>query len=334
MLPYKTYDATIDNFKDVLKEYGVCVIPNIFTNDECIKLQNDIWNDINYIQQNRFNINDQSTWKYFYDFLPLHAMLIQHHSIAHLQSIWNIRQNELIGDIFAKLWNLTKEDLYTSFDGISLSLPPEITKKGWFLNNEWLHTDQGINKMNCICDSFNHNNDCIINTQYYCIQGLVNLYDVNDGDSTLCILEKSHKYHESFLNHKKHQDKEDWIKISPDDKQYFLDRGCEKICVKAKKGSLILWDSRVFHQGMEVSKYRQNMNYRMAVYICLLPKNRLTNKDKERRKKAFNELRVTNHYGTKLFPKTPRTYGVELKEFNKPNIPILNNYGKSLLGFN
>jgi 5'-3' exonuclease len=120
-------------------------------------------------------------------------MLIQYHNIAHLQSVWDIRQHENIGNIFSKIWNVPKEELLTSFDGISINLPPEKTKRGWFLGNDWMHTDQASNKKGL-----------------QSIQGFVNLYPVNEGDATLTILEKSHKYHEEFKKIDYNKDYEVW----------------------------------------------------------------------------------------------------------------------------
>jgi len=67
-------------------------------------------------------------------------MLIQHWNIGHMQSVWNIRQNKNIVDIFSTLWNCTNEELLVSFDGISFNLPPEVMKRGWNRNNTWYHT--------------------------------------------------------------------------------------------------------------------------------------------------------------------------------------------------
>lgn len=146
MLEYKSYLATENNFMEVLDKYGVCVIPGIISEDECIKTRNTIWNDLNYISKNRFNIKKIKTWSKFDEFMPLHSMLMQYHSIGHLQSVWNIRQNENIGKIFGKIWNAPEEELLVSFDGIGVHLPPERTGDGWDIGNKWLHTDQSPTK--------------------------------------------------------------------------------------------------------------------------------------------------------------------------------------------
>jgi hypothetical protein len=314
MKDYKSYLATSDNFMKKLDKYGVCVIPNILLEDECIKIRNKMWDEIKYICKNRFDINNIDTWNNFYDLMPLHSMLIQYHNIAHLQSVWDIRQHENIGNIFSKIWNVPKEELLTSFDGISINLPPEKTKRGWFLGNDWMHTDQSSNKKGL-----------------QSIQGFVNLYPVNQGDATLTILEKSHKYHEEFFNHINIHDNNDWFKLNTEQKQWFINKGCNQFCVIAPIGSLVLWDSRTIHQGIEAQKDRLQENFRMVVYTCLFPKDNFSKKIKEKRKKYFQDMRVTSHWGTKIFPKNLRTYGRELKEFNKPNPPVLTEYGKLLI---
>ena len=114
-----------------------------------------------------------------------------------------------------------------------------------------------------------------------------------------------------------------------------LDNNCNPYAVKAGIGSIVLWDSRTIHQGKEPEKLRVNENFRIAVYVCMMPRNMSNNKALEKKRKAFNELRVTNHWANnpKLFPKSPRTYGNEIPEFNQIHPPQLNEIGMRLAGF-
>jgi hypothetical protein len=314
MISYKSYLATMDNYKDVLAEYGVCVIPDIMSKYECIARRQCIWNDIKYVTQNRFNIDDSNTWKSFYDLYPIHSMLLHHFGVGHFQQVWEIRQNELIGDIFADIWNTNKNNLYSSFDGISIALPPEQTNKGWYKGNDWVHTDQGPRKKS-----------------FACIQGMINLYPVNTGDATLMVLEKSHLYHNEFFEDNDKNFWNDWYLLRDNQEQYFIDRGCQRFCVSAPIGSLILWDSRTYHQGIEAFAGRNKKNFRMAIYVCLMPKNTYPQKMINKRKKLLKNTRLTNHWGTNLFPIKPNTYGKPLETFNKIPKPVLTPYGKSLV---
>lgn len=233
---YKRYDCTITNVKQMLDEYGVAVIPNVLTQQECEQSINEIWNDLSELTKNMdcpLKKNDTSTWKTLHELYPLHSMLIQYFGIGHAQSVWNVRQNKKIGKIFGKIHDCNKNELLTSFDGISLHLPPEVTKRGWYKNNNWLHTDQSHLKDD------------------YCIQGMITLYDVNEHDASLMVLEKSHKYHSDFFLDFDKKIKSDWYKLTENEFHYFLDKGCMPWCVMATKGSLILWNSKTIHQGIE-----------------------------------------------------------------------------------
>jgi len=317
-MQYKEYNTTLDNLNAFLDENGVAVIPNVLSEAECITLRNEIWSELKHVTQNRFDVNNQNTWREFFKFYPLHSMLLQHFSLGHMKPVWNIRQNPKVCEVFEKIWNVNKNDLLVSFDGLSVHLPPEKTNKGWFIGNEWYHTDQ----------SFEKKNKC-------CIQGFINLYPVNEGDATLSILEKSHNYHQAFNEQYHPECSDDWYKLKDGEKQFFLDNNCNPYAVKAGIGSIVLWDSRTIHQGKEPEKLRVNENFRIAVYVCMMPRNMSNNKALEKKRKAFNELRVTNHWANnpKLFPKSPRTYGNEIPEFNQIHPPQLNEIGMRLAGF-
>ena len=297
----------------------MAVIPNVLTEAECVNLRNQIWSELKHVTQNRFDINNQNTWKEFYKFYPLHSMLLQHFSLGHIQPVWDIRQHNKVCETFEKIWDTPRNDLLVSFDGLSIHLPPEKTKRGWYLNNNWYHTDQSFKKVG-----------------KHCIQGFVNLYPVNEKDASLSILEGSHRYHQDFNTQFVLECTDDWYKLKNDDElNFYQNRGCNKYAVKAGTGTLVLWDSRTIHQGKEPEKTRANENFRIVVYVCMMPRNLSNGKALDKKQKAFNELRVTNHWANnpKLFQKSPRTYGGELPEFNQIHQPQLTDIGRRLAGF-
>jgi len=107
------------------------------------------------------------------------------------------------------------------------------------------------------------------------------------------------------------------------------------ICDDYFNGSMVLWDSRIIHQGKEPEKTREHENFRIVVCVCMMPRNTSNDKSLEKKKKAFNELRTTSHWANnpKLFLKTPRTYGGDLPEFNQIHPPQLTDIGRRLAGF-
>ena len=319
-MKYKEYLSTLETVHADLDKYGVAVIPDILTKKECKKFANQIWAELKYVTQNRFDIEDESTWREFYKFYPLHSMLLQHFSLGHMQPIWDIRQHPSVCNVFEKLWEIPKEDLLVSFDGLSVHLPPEKTNKGWYRDNAWYHTDQ-----------------CFTKKDKCCIQGFVNLYDTNDGDATLTVLEGSHKYHQEFAERFDAKAENDWYKLNEDERKFFIEeKKCKPIAVKAKRGSMILWDSRTMHQGKESDKDREEENFRIVVYVCMLPRSTASIQVLRKKQDAFENLRLTTHWvnKVKLFAKTPRTYGGELPEFNTIHQPVLSTLGRRLAGYN
>jgi hypothetical protein len=310
---YKSYNTNLNNLNNYLEKHGVAVIPNILTENECFYFRNQIWDEIKHVSQNRFDINNLDSWDNFYNFNPLHSMLLHHFSLGHMQPIWDIRQHPKVYQVFEKIWDTPVNDLLTSFDGLSIHLPPEKTNRGWYSSN-WFHTDQSSKKIG-----------------KHCIQGLINLYPVNNGDASLSILERSHHLHESFFKDNQINNTSDWYELKENDINYFKE--CEPHAIKAEIGSMMLWDSRTFHQGIEPMMNRQTENFRMAIYITMMPRLTITDPNALIKKnKAFKNLRITSHWanGVFIFPKKSKN---NLYEFNLIHQPILNSIGLRLAGF-
>ncbi len=98
-----------------------------------------------------------------------------------------------------------------------------------------------------------------------------------------------------------------------------------------------LWhrDSRTFHQGIEAQKTRAEQNFRMVVYVCMMPRAQASPLSLKKRIKAFEERRMTTHWASnpKLFAKMPRTYGKEVPEMNTVPTPSLTSIGRKLVGY-
>ena len=123
-------------------------------------------------------------------------MMLQHFSLGHMQWCWDIRQDERVAEVFGRIWDTAPSDLLVSFDALSFHMPHEVTGKGFFKDNYWIHTDQSNLKEGL-----------------QCIQGSVNLYPVNVGDGTLCVLEGSHRYHADYFRDNGLSASGDWFKL-------------------------------------------------------------------------------------------------------------------------
>lgn len=233
-----------------LEKYGFVVIPNVLNDEECEVMLSGLWDFFEHITsawETPINRNDKRTWTEIYKLYLLHSMLIQYWGIGHCQAVWDVRQNPKCADVFAKIWNCEKEDLLVSFDGASFNVPPEDTKRGWNRNNTWYHTDQSFTK-----------------PDFECIQGWVTALDVNEGDATLSVYEKSHLFHKEAAERFKITDKTDWYKLKKEQEDFYLENGCTIKNITCPKGSIVLWDSRTVHCGIEAVKTRAANRHLMA----------------------------------------------------------------------
>lgn len=317
------YYTTLDGLKDTLSQYGVAVIPNLLNDFECSAMKDGMWDYLEAVSKNfEVPINRQisSSWGGLSELWVKHSMLIQHWSIGHAQFIWDLRQNQKVIDVFSKIWGVSGEDLLVSFDGASFHMPPEKTKKGWFKGKTWYHSDQSY-----------------LRNDLECIQSWVTAYDVNRGDATLTFYEGSHKYHADFRKKFGWEDKSDWCLLSEEDHHdfYLKEHGCEKHHITCPAGSLVLWDSRTIHCGQEAMKEREESNFRCVAYLCYTPRAWTKESVLKRKRKAFDEMRTTNHWPhkPKMFPKTPRTFGKAIAPIESIDPPIVNDLGRRMAGF-
>ncbi len=318
---YKEEYCLLEELNDKLERDGFAVISNVVCERIIEDCRNNLWETLGHISSNwetPINFENPDSYKGIYKLLPLHSMLIQHFGLGHSLFCWNIRSDENVANVFAKIWNCNKEDLIVSMDGLSIHMPPEITGRGWF-RKTWYHTDQRFTNKNKTT-----------------IQGLVNLYPTLIGDATTKLLKGSHKYHSEFYNRFKEDIKypqKDWYKITDEQFEFFREKGCEEVSLLSKAGDLVLWDSRTFHCGSEPLKEREIPNFRATIYVCMGDRKNASKKNLEKRKKIFDQMRLTSHnpFTALMFPKNPRTYGAELPQINPIKKPILSDFAKLLI---
>jgi hypothetical protein len=314
------YNTDKEHLKETIEKYGVAVIPNVFNTEECNDLLDKMWSFFEHITQNfeqPIDRKNPDSFKELFKLYPLHAMLIQRFGIGHAQFAWDARQNSKAVDIFANFWDCTPEELLVSFDGSSFHLPPENTKRGWNLNKTWYHTDQSY-----------------LRNEFECIQSFVTYNPINIGDGTLAFMEGSNKFHKDVSEKFKLKDKADWYKISKEIEDYYLSLGCAYKKIACPKGSIVFWDSRTIHCGVEPFKGRDKPNIRAITYLCYMPRELISKANLRKKVKALQELRTTNHWPSKpkLFSVNPRTYGKELPNVHPIEPPVLSELGKKLAG--
>ena len=318
---YEKDIATADNVMDVINQYGVAIIPSLLNEEECDKMASGMWNTLEDITQtwdHPITRDDPTSWRNIRDLFPLHSMLIQHWSIGHAQFIWDLRQNPKCVSVFSKIWSVNPEDLLSSFDAASFHMPSETTGIGWH-RSTWYHSDQSF-----------------VTRGFKCAQSWVTAFDVNRGDATLAFYEGSNNYHSDLGDAFGITDTGNWYKIDDEaQKNFYKDRGCVAKRIMCPKGSMVLWDSRTIHCGVEPIKERAAPNFRCVAYLCYMPRSMATQKKLEKKIKAFKQMRMTTHWPceVKLFAKMPRTYGQPVQEILELERPEIYALGRRLVGY-
>ena len=209
---YESYAArTPDEVRASIRDHGVAVVPALLDDRECAALDAGVWDFFEQITSGwttPIRRDDPASWRGLWDLYPLHSMLVQHWGVGHAQVCWDARQNPKLAGVFAQFWGVAPDDLVVSFDALSMSPPPEVTKRGWYRGNLWMHSDQ----------SFKRNG-------FEMLQSWVTAHDVDEGDATLSLLEGSHRLHAACQEKFDLQSAADWHKLSAEQLQYYLDAG-------------------------------------------------------------------------------------------------------------
>ena len=287
------------NIKRELQDKGYCIIPNVLSPGEVS--------------------NALMMFKDWQKTIPNHDILhnkidphgiYKRHEASHQDFAWYIKTNKNVQNIFKYLWNT--DDLIVSFDG-SCYIPKNCTKK----DDVWTHTDQASGRIGL-----------------YCYQGLVAL--TSNKERTLVVYEGTHNYHEQYFKERGISNDNNWNLIDHD----VLERAdikSKKHALNIPSGSLVLWDSRVFHQN----RYgKPNSEERIVQYVCYFPKTHPKNTEamKVKRRKYFEERRNTSHWPAPInvVSLQPRTFGdddllIDYSKLRKPNLDQFMNEIEKLL---
>jgi hypothetical protein len=283
----------------LLKEYGVCVIPDVFSSSECDSLMNDILLNTEVLSGNQVDHNQPEQWTG--DNLPPQIRYGMYHNLLNnLKPAWEIRRDPRMKSIFKPVYSELRgtdvDEFVCSMDGINIQ--PNIARKSTG-EKDWPHCDQTERS-----DIFK------------CVQGQVVL------TNTTASFRATPKSHKHFV---------DIMKIAgvPDDSRNFmkftdeqLDAIQENIVlpnniswqvpIKANKGSVILWLSTTVHSGMSSeiketpTKEDPFIGWRGVVYVCYRPKSEFNEDELKVLEDCLENNHGTNHWSTKVFSSKPR----------------------------
>lgn len=261
-----------------LEEKGWAVIPNILTKERCAYYQDRMFDLLESFETSGFSRDSPTTWKKSSP--PSVHGLLQHQGIGQTALAWEARTEPAVLKVFAELWNCPPEELLVSFDAMNFSPPTRATAEP---PKQWKHFDQGRRMPG----------------QRVCVQGCLQVSQCNGGTS---FLSGSHNKHAEFVKQPGvGENNANWVKLRDEDYAYFSD--CENVAPPIEMGSLILWYSCTAHDARLPTD-----SYRMAIYVCYLPRSRAEPGQLARKREVFRARRMTTHwpFGDRMFPKVIR----------------------------
>lgn len=210
-----------------------------------------------------FKRDDRSTWSK--TAMPPQTRGIFRHYIGHEEFMWSARK--AARSVFADIWGTSK--LVSSFDGACLLVGKgaKRLKKSDF----WLHLDQTRDT-----------------PEFSCVQGLINLLPCDSDCGGLVVLEGSHRVFSSYVEqHPEDGERPQWYPNLSNP----LFSSCRAVKVCAEPGDLVLWDSRTVHCNVPPL----HDAVRACVYVSMVPAERLSAEDREKRIKAAESGLMTGH---------------------------------------
>ena len=116
----------------------------------------------------------------------------------------------------------------------------------------------------------------------------------------LQVLEGSHKHFEEFAKNVPWPGKGslEFRRCTEEEIDFFMkEKGCKLIRIPAKKGSMILWDSRTVHDNAPPKRGRANPGrWRFVTFVCMGPAAWATEDDIKLKKEAYDNLYNTAHW--------------------------------------
>lgn len=292
--PYPV-SSDLSEVPSLLKEYGVVVIPNVFSNEECDSWMKEILLNIEAITGNQVNHETPETWKE--DKLPPQRRcgLYNEHILNNLKPVWEIRRDPRMKDIFKPVYSELKrkevDEFVCSIDGINIQPNVERNVEG---ERDWPHCDQ------------TERDDL-----FKCVQGQVVLTNSN---ASFRASPKSHQYFpelmdaagipDSSMNFAplfNHLDKIIPSVITPNNIPF-------QIPIVAEKGSVILWFSTTIHSAMSVSCREPPTpddpfkGWRGVVYVCYRPRSEFTSLHLNALEDCLKLNMGTSHWAKPMMP--------------------------------
>ncbi len=287
-----------------LKKKGYAVIEEVFSSAECETLMEDMWKCLEKATNGVIRKDADFSKLKGPQLLPHKHGIIQAYRLNHAPFIRKVRRDLRIIEIYAAL--MGTDQLVASMDRINFKYPGRSYRSA----EPWPHMDQDPRFPGLIT-----------------IQSYLCLTDCEENSPGNRLYEGSHLvFAKRWAHLRKEGPTDSWRKLNETDASS-LEEICPLIKPTMKKGSLLLWDSRVIHSPDDGTDFE---NGRFVIYLCFSKLWEKANDSAFLKKKqdAFLDCRATSHnpIPQKCFPKKCRVYDEEKKtafmEFSKEDLNI------------
>jgi ectoine hydroxylase-related dioxygenase (phytanoyl-CoA dioxygenase family) len=268
-----------------LRKYGYVVVNDVLTEDEVTEYKD-----------------------MFYELLGHNTQLQEQHGKNDPHGIFkrgpfaqslmrsNIVTHEKVIDCFESIYDT--RDLVTSQDGCAYLCPMDKANP----NSVWTHVDQAPNSFEDVEEDEEYTEDEEYENGRKCVQGFVAL--TSNKARTFRIYPRSHLRTRKWFKETGKTGSKNWHKVEREELKKY-----EYIDLDVKAGSLVLWDSRSWHQSTNESMGEE----RLVVYVCYLPRKDPLNTKAQSKKRLeyFRTNRTTSHwpYSVHVNGEQPQTYG-------------------------
>jgi ectoine hydroxylase-related dioxygenase (phytanoyl-CoA dioxygenase family) len=268
-----------------LRRDGYVVVPNILTDDEVASYRTmffDLYAKNEQLQRQHSRNDPHGIFK--------------RGPFAHSLMRASILTHPKVVNCFAKLHGTP--DLVASQDGCAYIAPEEKANP----KSVWTHVDQSPNSFEKVDDEATYTKRQEFENGKKCVQGMIAL--TSNKTRTFRVYPGSHLLTRKWMIETGKTGSTNWHKVEPEylEKQKYVN-------VEVTSGSLVMWDSRVWHQNTNESSGEE----RLVTYVCYLPRDHPENtkKQQEKRLEYFKTKRTTSHwpYAVHVNGEQPQTYG-------------------------
>ena len=301
-------DIDIDNLKQIMEKYGVCIIENYFENPD--QYVDDIFDWFTSISSTL--TEDPESWSIYNTPSGPNSRFGMYKSlVGHCPTVYKLREE--VYPLYTLLHN--EEKLITSIDGMSFYPPTQTYMKK---TKDWPHIDQ-FKTSDEIC----YQSQCVLtdtNASFVCTPGSHKLFDHIKAN---------------------YESKMDWLSFDKQKidelKQMLSEYAKEEydellynwqIPIVAPKGSLILWYSNTIHSSRPQTEFdfsekitgSRFEGWRCVVYVCQRKKENFTKRNLTTIKRCVTEGRMTNHWGKNMNPKYENFFNRDTKSDEMLNL--------------